>query len=539
MTALATPLLPDSDARSARWVRVGLALSGLLALLGCIYAVAFCSSGPDISGHAVGVDDAYISYLYARNLVQGHGLVFNPGEYVEGYSNLLYVLLMAIPFTVGIDVFAFSVVLNTLFVLGTWWILVRFLQTRLGDRAAVWGGFLFALSPSIWIWASSGLETPMIVLLQTAIWVGVANFEESRSSRRSLALLCTCAGLLVLARADGFISGLLAAGYLLVKGKRRAAATVGATLFCTYAALVSWRMAYYHDILPNTYYAKVTSTLLVRLRSAVKELGGIVSRDGIGGYLMAIAFSLAPFVRRFVKEPYASFRDLHFGLVFSVAWLGYWLYIGGDTFEDRFLIILIPIGIFLLLGTVLRDAPKAVGAFAVAVLILFQLTPIVRLEQFGKSREAAAKYDHRIKLGKFLKEHTSARSLATTAAGKIPFFSELPTLDMLGLCDKHIGRLKVTEFVVGHSKHDTEYTLAKKPDVIAVTFDGDGLDVMNMKAEQYQRAGYRIHYVVNNSATSRGDDDILDVLSRKEADIVLLTHIGWRLAVLDRAPGNP
>ena len=41
------------------------------------------------------VDDAFISFRYARNLVEGHGLVYNPGEHVEGYSNFLWVLLEA------------------------------------------------------------------------------------------------------------------------------------------------------------------------------------------------------------------------------------------------------------------------------------------------------------------------------------------------------------------------------------------------------------------------------------------------------------
>ena len=41
-------------------------------------------------------DDAFISFRYARNLSQGHGLVFNPGfERVEGYTNFLWVLLLA------------------------------------------------------------------------------------------------------------------------------------------------------------------------------------------------------------------------------------------------------------------------------------------------------------------------------------------------------------------------------------------------------------------------------------------------------------
>ena len=40
-------------------------------------------------------DDCYISFRYARNLVEGHGLVYNPGERVEGFSNPLWVLLLA------------------------------------------------------------------------------------------------------------------------------------------------------------------------------------------------------------------------------------------------------------------------------------------------------------------------------------------------------------------------------------------------------------------------------------------------------------
>ena len=40
-------------------------------------------------------DDAFISFRYVRNLLEGHGLVFNPGERVEGYSNFLWTLELA------------------------------------------------------------------------------------------------------------------------------------------------------------------------------------------------------------------------------------------------------------------------------------------------------------------------------------------------------------------------------------------------------------------------------------------------------------
>ena len=39
-------------------------------------------------------DDAYISLRYVKNLAHGEGLVFNPGERVEGYSNFLWIVFL-------------------------------------------------------------------------------------------------------------------------------------------------------------------------------------------------------------------------------------------------------------------------------------------------------------------------------------------------------------------------------------------------------------------------------------------------------------
>lgn len=50
----------------------------LLGLAACELALGLCVQ-----------EDAFISFRYARNLVDGHGLVFNPGERVEGYTNFL------------------------------------------------------------------------------------------------------------------------------------------------------------------------------------------------------------------------------------------------------------------------------------------------------------------------------------------------------------------------------------------------------------------------------------------------------------------
>ena len=67
-------------------------------LLIAVYGLFIQSASFEYSGRRFYtlLDDAMISMRYARNLAEGHGLVWNPGEApVEGYTNLLWTLWMA------------------------------------------------------------------------------------------------------------------------------------------------------------------------------------------------------------------------------------------------------------------------------------------------------------------------------------------------------------------------------------------------------------------------------------------------------------
>ena len=64
-------------------------------------------------------DDAFISFRYAAHLIAGQGLVFNPGEHVEGYTNFLWVLEVALLGWLGIGPEVASVGLSVLATIGT------------------------------------------------------------------------------------------------------------------------------------------------------------------------------------------------------------------------------------------------------------------------------------------------------------------------------------------------------------------------------------------------------------------------------------
>src|SRR5512143_2971066 len=112
------------------------------------------------------VDDAYISFRYAQNAILGHGLVFNPGERVEGFTNFLWTALMIPLEGAGIDVGRASMILGAFFALTVMWLTLQFakiVDARPG--AAGLAVILLAVDGTFALWAVSGLETAMFAFL--------------------------------------------------------------------------------------------------------------------------------------------------------------------------------------------------------------------------------------------------------------------------------------------------------------------------------------------------------------------------------------
>lgn len=118
------------------------------------------------------IDDAYITYRYARNILAGEGFVYNPGERVLGTTTPLYTLsLVSIAAFSGRTQANFPVialVLNAIFDSITAWLLWK-LGIRLRSKfAGVTAALLWAIAPFSVTFAIGGLETSLYVLLLTA-----------------------------------------------------------------------------------------------------------------------------------------------------------------------------------------------------------------------------------------------------------------------------------------------------------------------------------------------------------------------------------
>jgi arabinofuranosyltransferase len=483
----------------------------------------------DLSGHARGSDDAYISYRYAQNLARGHGLVFNPGERVEGYSNLLYVLLLApLSRVAGPDaLYPISVTLNLLFAAGAWALFARLAARRLPPARAGAASLLFGLCPMIWLWAASGMETPLFLLLQIALWMLVDRAVRGAGARP--AVLAAVVVFSVLARADGFVVPSLAVVYFAGAGRKREAVVTAAALAATLAALVAWRLSYYGYPLPNTYYAKVSGPVAERLLEGMLQLLGIVLHAGILPHVAALLVAAAASLK--LAAPPGAPR-IRFEVFLGLGWLAYWLYVGGDVFAERMLLILFPIGILLLLDPTLFPLAERSARVVVGLTALCQLLPLAVDTRFGYARD---RYDRWVTLGRHLaQDRYAGRLLAVDAAGKIPFYSGLPVVDMLGLNDAHIAHLPAGYFEAGHNKYDPDYVLARRPELIADWVD-PRLDLrFGLTREKYEAAGFHLDFLVF-TRKERPSEPLVDVRGLDRDSAVLLVRRGYRYALLSRA----
>lgn len=293
-------------------------------------------------------DDAGISFNYARNLAEGHGLVLNPGgSRVEGYSNPAWVFLLALASLGGLfHPVITPKVLAAVFTLGTFWSLARISGRLFSWPASVahaLPALLLACSVPFVSWSISGLENALFLFLLTgALQLHLG--ETSGPGRLPWSALLFF--LLAITRPEGIIYGGAALVHRLGVAAFRwpllKTTAVWAAFFAVpFAAYHAWHYGYFADWLPNTYYAKLErgTDLSWRLDKELynlestgwKYVRGAFTEYNLGwvllpGGLLALV--------RFIRRAPAIL------LVLAVAALNlfYALYVGGDWMDQyRFL----------------------------------------------------------------------------------------------------------------------------------------------------------------------------------------------------------
>jgi hypothetical protein len=200
------------------------------------------------------IDDAYISFRYARNLAQGHGLVFNEGQRVEGYTNFSWVLLAALAVRAGVSPAWTMPLVGVaagvgLVAVASWQARAVATDENMPRRlAGIPAAAIVAASPSLAFYASTGLETALYSLCATLACAGIARRRPVTFALATVAAVLTRpeAGLLAVA---GVLRFALARD---LPALRRAVVLLAVGIL----PYLAWKLAYFGSVVPNTLAAK-------------------------------------------------------------------------------------------------------------------------------------------------------------------------------------------------------------------------------------------------------------------------------------------
>jgi len=443
-------------------------------------------------------DDAFITFRYSRFLASGLGPYFNVGEHVEGYTNFLHMLLMAVVYAVRgeatvpiaakiVGVLAGAAALFAVY--KTCRILVR-QSSNLATYGNVVGGLavcLIAVVPGFAVNSTSGLETTTLAFLVTA---GVLHGLRGRIEGRWMG-----AGFLWAAaawtRPEGvaiFAVYWIAQGATAVIGRARSAtdgfpadrglakqmALDAAVVVVAVAAHLIFRyVAYDGELLPNTYYAKSEGFWGTTAWDYVRG-GALAPFFGVLGLLLGVAGWWRSGLIR-VGLPVVAVALFGAFLPFVVG--GDWM--PGWRFSVPFLPLLgvtVAVGWVRILAAAFRDRPRVTIVVAVVLVVTSALLYDderreladhlqLRADGYATGHQALATWIHE-------EAAEPGASVAILDIGIVGYYNpEQRILDISGLTDRHIAR---SPGPLMKKEYDPAYVLDQTPEIIVLVISALG-----------------------------------------------------------------
>jgi arabinofuranosyltransferase len=405
-------------------------------------------------------DDAFISFRYAENFVAGHGLTWNIGDEapIEGYTNFLWVILMAGAHALNLDPVPSSMGLGLALGFGT--LLFSYRLALLISRpdesqaTALLAIVMLGTNYTFSSYMTGGLETQLqTFLIVLSAWFAFRMHENTdQASNGRLAFLSILFSLAIMTRLDTALFCLVLYFFCIFSIRAKVSVTGGrmvSIIFLTtpgaliVGAWLLFKIIYYGDILPNTFYVKVVDDAYGAFLIGASYIWFFILQ-----YSLFIFIILLPlyFKRLFANSAYRVVL-----LISTVLWMLYIAKVGGDFMEFRFMVPALPFA-YLLVADLIRLIRSAAAQMAIVLLLLVSSAyhgvtfdgkagiESVRALNAHIVSEEENWAGTGIRLGELLFDSPTPVTIAVTAAGAIPYYSKLRTIDMLGLNDRYVAR---------------------------------------------------------------------------------------------------
>jgi hypothetical protein len=398
------------------------------------------------------VDDAYITFSFSKNLGTGRGPVFSHGLRVEGYSNFLWMVIVAVRYVFSAQGDAYGYARFVAFCCVGLTVFSSYRLARRGARPmlALVSLALIACCSDLFRAAASGLETAAYVAAVVTGWS--IYLAEDRTRLRWSLLAFVPAALL---RIDGFVPLLVVFGVeTLTRLSERRFSFVklvrwAAPAFALWGGYFAWRYSYYGLPLPTTYYAKAT----VNINDADRGFRQAFEFVRDYGAFPLLGLLVVPLVR----GPRREAVSLAIAIVLQVC---YAMTVGGDWMPfNRFFLPVVPLAAVLaaygveqvwqqatelakLPGWAARGVTLLVLGFCAEHMHARWVDTPVEGDKLGTAKYVEAHTVNNLLAVKELMAYVIRRPgdrLITDYPGVFSVFTEAEIIDVWGLCNADIA----------------------------------------------------------------------------------------------------
>jgi len=437
--------------------------------------------------------------VYAKNLINGNGLVFNIGERVEGFTSFFWVVILTISYWLKIYPEIYVKVLSISFGVGclimTYFLTDVILRKR-QPKVQIKSYFCFipvlllVISSTFYYWAVSGMETTFYTFLcllgiyyflirnEKTIYLYLAMiFLSLAFLTRQEVVLIICVFILEL-----LIEHLKENNYKFnIRGIFKPKFFVALSVLIVPAViLLSFRLFYFGYLFPNTFYAKTG------LSSDYLKTGIQYTFSFFKGYLLYGALLILP-ATLFLKKELRKQLFLFYTII--IFYIIYVILVGGDVLAmHRFFIPVLPL-IFILFAVFIHYVYQITqniiknNFLRNAIFILFISFVGLNIhmnnsqESIRMSRKEKGLTSSMKNIALSIKRQEGKQNkhllIAASTIGALKYFSDCDVLDMLGLTDKYIAhnpsRIKIiSNYNTGwkEKNYNAKYILSRKPDYI-------------------------------------------------------------------------
>ncbi len=425
-------------------------------------------------------DDAFITLRYVTNTIDGYGPVFNPGDFVQGYTHPMWFILLILISFVFPDPILNAINLGLILTICTFLLMgfTFYTLTRKSLPSLVFltlGGILFVLSDPWISFQTSGLENSLSHFILATLLAIISLKGLSRPG-----WLVFFMGLLCLSRPDFIVLVLPTVVFLVAVNLRKPKTFFRMVLALTPTftwLIFSW--FFYDDIIPNTAHAKI-GIYPSWVESA--NQGFVYLKDWIKYDTLAAGFTLFFWLYVLMYKKSLLWRTILFGILLYSIWI---IWIGGDFMRGRLFLPVFFTSVLLGLITInlkIKTKDLRISTGLVIPLVIFsllygiqQIPPdpgreisddgivdervfypdysLVYYKQHNRVKNPYLDLDFAIELRKFA-ERCGPITIHSNNPGTLGYIAgpDVCIIDSLGLTDSYIAKLPNDHLVETHPR---------------------------------------------------------------------------------------